>query len=56
MSDNLQPIIRARVEQAMDLLTWGGRRSLIDATEDEVRRTIHACCEMCIEASKDATE
>lgn len=50
----LQAIIRAHVEQAMDLLTWGGRRSLSDVTEDEVRRTIHACCEMCVEASKDA--
>ncbi|SBW12658.1 hypothetical protein KL86APRO_30149 [uncultured Alphaproteobacteria bacterium] len=58
MSDkHLQAIIRAHVEQAMDLLTWGGRRSLSDVTEDEMRRTIHACAEMCVEAaSKDASK
>ena len=57
MSDtDFDRIIRPRVYEALDLLDHGGRRSLSDATEEELRRTIHACCEMCVEASKDAAE
>ncbi len=51
MSDpcDINAIIRLRVNEAMDLLTCGGRRSTSAATEDEVRRTIHACAQMVVE-------
>lgn len=42
-------IIRSRVEEAMDLLTWGGRRPASDASEDELRDTMHTCAVMCVE-------
>lgn len=51
MSDpcDINAITRQRVDEAIDLLTLGGRRAASDATEDELRRTIHACAQMVVE-------
>lgn len=46
---DMQNIIRHRVDEAVELLTWGGRRPVSAASEDEVRRTIHACAQMVVE-------
>lgn len=46
---DLQIIIRQHVDSAVELLTWGGRRPVSAASEDEVRRTIHACAQMAVE-------